>query len=255
MEEKIVKINVTKNLVYGALMLVIVYGLFLYFKGKSEKLSVEEEIQSDFASMCESGKSAKLSDSSASTIRHNGKLKTEDGYAITINGSSEKFKPSDQFSLSFFSGKEVEVLAEKDSSGEMIIRAIKCTGDEANPKIITDRNSVMKAVAERINGIAPEKPKMSVWSAETFYFVDNDFFYVQYAAEEESDEDYYEEKLLLLRIIRSGDKLDFEKLAYVDMGDDESASRVISGDDIYKDRNDLSLYEFNEDTNSWTLSE
>lgn len=252
-----VKINLTKILIYGLLLAVILYGLFIFISERSDEVSESDIFEADFSKNCEMGKWISFpGDANESNDNYKGNLVWSEKGNITSENGNRNFVVSEEYSLDYFANRKVEIEGSKKNDREIQVRRIRCIGEETKPENIEFRRNLMDYVAGSINNIAPEKPQKGKWAAEEFYFVDNNNFYIAYSSYDEDDEDYEESGLLLLRAREKNSPFGIEHLAYIiPSSDEDEEAEVKSGEDIYKDRKDIVIYEYDYDEDQWLLAE
>ncbi len=168
----------------------------------------------------------------------------------TIYGTDERY------SLFFFIDRDIEVDGYKLSNGEIYARRVRCVGAEANRDVLQTRRKLMEYVDTHINDLALEKTRNGDWQVHAFYFVNDTDLYVQYETESSfMEEAPYDSHLWLIRVGGwSGDIPVIETIAYIqeDVTDFEK-NIVKKGQDIYKDVQNMTIYEFDDGLGQWVL--
>jgi hypothetical protein len=172
-----------------------------------------------------------------------------------INGG-RIFSTDNNYSLSFFMDRDVQMEGYVLKNGEIYVKKVKCVGIETNKDVLQSRRNLMGYVRDNINTLAPEKPASGDWQVETFYFVNDTDVYVQYETEGSfMEEAPYDSHLWLIR----ASKLEtatptIETLAYIAEDAEDAQKNVLkSGQDIYSDVKNMTIYEFDADANQWIL--
>jgi hypothetical protein len=257
-ETKEVKINVWKILV----VLIIVlgaYGLFIYFREQKNGLSESDILEASFSQKCEAGEWIEFPSDKKYELPedYNGKVIFNDSEKPVSEDGKISFAVASGYALDYFSSRTVEIQGAKSAndSQAIFVNKIRCAGEETKKETIDYRQKMMDYLAKNINDLAPEKPHKSEWGVIGFSFVDNSNLYVDYSAEDENDDNYYEEGTLLLRVNESESGFNVERLAHIIPSGGESEEDVVKeGEDIYKDREDLVDYEYDEDQGKWIMS-
>jgi hypothetical protein len=257
-ETKEVKINVWKILV--ALVVILgAYGLFIYFSEKKNGLSESDILEASFSQKCEAGEWIEFPSDKKYKLpgNYNGKIVLNNsGKSVSEDGKTS-FSVASGYALDYFSNRTIEIQGAKstDDSQMIFVNKIRCAGEETKKETIDYRQKMMDYLTKNINDLAPEKPHKSKWGVIGFSFVDSNNLYVDYSAEDENDDNYYEEGILLLRVKESESGFNVERLAYIiPSGGDNEEDAVKEGEDIYKDREDLVDYEYDEDQGKWIMS-
>lgn len=178
--------------------------------------------------------------------------------------NSQKFITDKDYSLYFFMDRDVRLEGWKvPDSNNIYVKKIKCVGEEANKDIQSQRRKLMNYISGNINNIALEKSQYGEWQVQSFYFYNNNDLYVEYefvGSEEEDEGDESEEipfeaRLWLIRVANPDrDVPAIETLAYIQEDEEDPDKNVLkSGQDLYKNEQNLTIYEYDEDREQWIL--
>lgn len=260
--------NKKKIFIYLLTIAMIVWGYFFYtiYQKKQDADFAQETIVSDFEDVipaqCENGEWTVFPDYDQSgnfaKYADNANLKMSNDKFTNQDGSIS-FVTDSNYSLTFFVDRDVRIegleIGTKDKQ-EIYVKRIKCVGQEANKDIKAQRQNLMKYISENINTLAMEKSKGGAWQVETFYFENDTDVYVEYeSAGSFMEESPYDAHLWLIR----ASKMDLtipviETLAYIQEDELDPEKNVVKfGNDLYKDADNMSLYEFDEKQKSWVL--
>lgn len=170
------------------------------------------------------------------------------------------FVTAENYSLYFFVDRDVRVegvLTGNQDSREIYVNKIKCVGPETNEAMRTERQNLMKYITANINTLALERSKDgSSWTVQTFYFYNDSDLYVQYESKTSFIGDSpYDSRLWLIRVSKLDREVPvIETLAYIQEDEDDSEKNIVrQGKDIYKDEENLTVYEFDPKENRWVL--
>jgi hypothetical protein len=178
----------------------------------------------------------------------NGTFTSEDG--------TKKFMTDEQYSLFFFVDRNVQIDGYKLKNGEIYAKKVKCIGAESDKNALYTRRKLMNYIKDNINSVAPEKAPHDVWQVENFYFVNDTDLYVEYETEGSfMEEAPYDAHLWLIRVSAwSGDVPVIQTVAYIQEDPDDFDKNIVKqGEDIYKDTKNMTIYEFDDETNQWAL--
>lgn len=258
-----------KIYIYLAIVILIIGGYFFYtIYQKKQSANFEREMQvSDFEdkipAQCENGEWTEFPDYSQSgkfsEYKGNTNLKSESGDEFTNQDGSISFVTAANYSLDFFTDREVRIeglnIGTK-SKPEIYVKRIKCVGKEANVDVRNQRQNLMKYISENINTLAIESSRGGDWQVETFYFANDTDVYVEYESPGSITGDSpYDARLWLIRASKmDSDVPAIETLAYIQEDETDSEKNVVKfGQDLYKDAEDMSVYEFDVEKKIWTL--
>jgi len=251
---------------------IIAVGFYAYNKYQ-EKLLIQEDAIDAFMEnipfQCENGDWIEFPDLEDSKTLDkfvgNARLKYDDKKDEFSNADdSQKFVTDEKYSLSFFMDRDARIEGWKiPNSNNIYVKKIKCVGEEANKDIQSQRRKLMNYISENINNIALEKSQYGEWQVQSFYFYNNNDLYVEYEmanseeedAADEAEELPFEARLWLVRIANPDrDVPAIETLAYIQEDEDDPNKNVLKiGEDIYKDVQNLTIYEYDEDRAQWIL--
>lgn len=251
---------------------IIAVGFYAYNKYQ-EKLLIQEDVVDAFMenvpSQCENGEWIEFPDLEESKTLEkfvgNARLKYDDKKDKFSNAdNSQEFVTDEKYSLSFFMDRDARIEGWKiPDSNNIYVKKIKCVGEEANRDVQAQRRNIMKYISENINNIALEKSREGEWQVQSFYFYNNNDLYVEYEAVSPQEEDMADEeedipfaaRLWLVRIANPERNVPaIETLAYIQEDENDPDKNVIKiGEDIYKDVQNLTIYEYDEDKAQWVL--
>ncbi|HRY82954.1 MAG TPA: hypothetical protein P5099_04055 [Candidatus Moranbacteria bacterium] len=251
---------------------IIAAGFYAYNKYQ-EKLFIQEDaidaFMENIPSQCENGEWIEFPDLEDSKTLDkfvgNARLKYDDKKDEFSNAdNSQIFVTDEKYSLSFFMDRDARIEGWKiPDSNNVYVKKIKCVGEEANKDIQSQRRKIMNYISGNINNIALEKSRNGEWQVQSFYFYNNNDLYVEYEMvnpeeEDAADEDEelpFEARLWLIRIANPDrDVPAIETLAYIQEDEDDPDKNVLKiGQDIYKDVQNLTIYEYDEDRSQWVL--
>ncbi len=253
-----VRINITRFCINFLLLVVFLYGAFIFIVERSKGFSKSDIFEADFSKRCESGEWIDLASGGQVDFSksYRGNLVWGKKEELSSNGENYARVVPGKYSLDYFIGKEVEVMG-VTKGPEVHIQKIRCIGEETKPEIIKFRRDLMGYVSINIDEIAPEKPQKGKWIIDEFYFINGNNFYVSYFSSSEEAEEYEENRLLLLRAQdKKSESFEIKQLAYILPSiDGRTEAEVISGDDIYKDEKSVAIYEYDYDEGEWLLAE
>lgn len=261
MTEKIKTININAfYLAIAAVVLAVVaFALLEFFEERAVQIDETDIVEIDYSKNCETGQWSEFAPLGENPVFPlTTKINAAGGKFTSADGLYQ-LKAASDFGLDFFVGKDVELAGVKtavEGKEEVAVYRIKCSGAEARPEVVASRRQIMRHVAGNINTLAPAKPSQGRWQADGFYFVRDNDFYVKYSSEVENDEEYFEDGLLLLRAAGAEGNFKISRLAYViPAGENEAESRLVEGEDIYKDEKNLAYYEYDDESEEWVLAE
>ena len=251
---------------------IIAAGFYAYNKYQ-EKLLIQEDAVDAFMenipSQCENGEWIEFPDLEGSKTLDkfvgNARLKYDDKEDEFSNAdSSQIFVTDEKYSLSFFMDRDARIEGWKiPDSNNIYVKKIKCVGEEANKDIQSQRRKIMNYISGNINNIALEKSRNGEWQVQSFYFYNNNDLYIEYEmvnpeeedAADEEEELPFEARLWLIRIANpERDVPAIETLAYIQEDENDPDKNVVKiGEDIYKDVQNLTIYEYDEDKSQWVL--
>lgn len=258
-----------KIYIYLAIAILIIGGYFFYtIYQKKQSADFELEVQvADFEdkipSQCENGEWTEFPNYSQSgkfsEYKDNTNLKSESDEEFTNQDGSVSFVTDENYSLDFFTEREVRIeglnIGTKNKQ-EIYVKRIKCVGKEANVDIRNQRQNLMKYVSENINTLAIENSRGGDWQVETFYFANDTDVYVEYESPGSIiGNSPYDARLWLIRVSKMDSSVPaIETLAYIQEDENDFEKNVVKfGQDLYKDADDMSVYEFDVDKKIWTL--
>jgi hypothetical protein len=255
----------SKRIVLALAILVLVAGYYAYTTYMDRQWAhddVVDTFEEKIPFQCESGDWTEFPDlkdpGRYEKFAGNVKLKFDENKEIFTDTEGVRiFSTDPDYSLTFFMDRDSRVEGYNLGQGnEMYVRRIKCTGEESNKDIQDKRQKLMKYISENINTLALEKAPKRNWQVETYYFANDTDLYVQYESPESfMEEGPYDSHLWLVRASRLERNVPvIETLAYIQ--EDAEASEkniVLQGTDLYKDTENMTAYEFDEDLNRWVL--
>ncbi len=258
-----------KIYIYLAAAVLVIAGYFFYtIYQKKQSAEFELEVQvADFedkiASQCENGEWIEFPDYSQggkfSEYKDNVNLKSESDDEFTNQDGSIVFVTDENYSLEFFSDREVRIeglnIGNQDNQ-KIYVKKIKCVGKEANADSRNQRQNLMKYVSENINSLAIENSRGGNWQVETFYFANDTDVYVEYESPGSITGDSpYDARLWLIRASKMDSSVPaIETLAYIQEDEIDPEKNVVKfGQDLYADMEDMLVYEFDNEKKSWVL--
>ena len=258
-----------KILIFLIIIILIAGGYFLYQYYQKKTLSdFNSDVQmSDFEDkiplQCENGDWTEFPDyaqtGNFSQFKGNASLKMKDADSFTNEDGSISFTTDENYSLSFFADKAVYIEGSDISSGdkkEIYVKRIKCVGEEANPDIQYQRQSLMNYIAANINSLALEKSPSGAWQINSFYFASDSDLYVEYESPESIGGDKpYDGRIWLIRAAKLERPAPvIETLAYIQEDENDPDKNILKqGTDLYKDATGMATYEFDDDANKWVM--
>jgi hypothetical protein len=187
----------------------------------------------------------------------NEKLKYNDKKNIFTSEDGAKIVSTDKnYSLLFFMDRRIWLEGYKLSDKEIYAKKIKCVGEEADKDIVEARRKLMNYIRDNINTLALEEAPKGDWQVETFYFASDTDVYVQYETEGSFMEDApYDSHLWLIRASGLERNIpEIKTLAYIQEDAENPEKNILKqGEDLYKETKNLTVYEFDEEANQWTL--
>lgn len=263
------KIEKKKFYAYVGVAVLFIGGYFLYtFYQKKQLADFEQDEKiSDFEdkipSQCENGQWTEFPDrvenGKFSEYKGNANLKGKSAEKFTNQDGSISFVTDGEYSLTFFADRDVRIEGFEIGKGdrrEVYVKRIKCVGKEANKDVKAQRQNLMRYISGNIGTLAMEKSKGGAWQVQTFYFANDNDVYVEYESLGSiGGQSPYDARLWLVR----ASKMDIsapalETLAYIQEDEEDPDKNVVkSGSDLYKDADNMTVYEYDEDLKSWVL--
>lgn len=258
-----------KLYIYLAVVVIIIGGYFFYtIYQKKQITDFEQEVQvSDIEdktpSQCENGQWTEFPDNGKvgkfSEYAGNANLKSNSDDKFTNQDGSISFVTDSDYSLTFFVDRDVRIEGVNigsQSKQEIYVKRIKCVGKEANVDIKAQRQNLMKYVSDNIGTLAMEKSKGGAWQVGTFYFVNDTDVYVEYeSAGSLGGDSPYDARLWLIRASKMDSGVPaIETLAYIQEDENDPDKNIVKvGQDLYKDADNMTVYEFDSDSKIWVL--
>jgi hypothetical protein len=238
----------------------------LYQKKQDAEFAQEVQI-SDFEdaipSQCENGEWTEFPEytqsGNFSEYKGNANIKNILGKEFTNQDGSLSFTTDKNYSLTFFVDREVRIEGVDvgtPSKKNIYVKRIKCVGKEANKDIRSERQNLMTYISNNISSLAMEKSHGSAWQVQTFYFVNDTDVYVEYESLGTlGGESPYDARLWLIKASRmDGSVPIIETLAYIQEDENDPDKNVVKvGQDLYKDADNMTVYEFDSEKKIWTL--
>lgn len=257
-----------KIFVYFLVIILAIAGYFFYrfYQKKTADDFTQEENVSDFEdkipSQCENGEWTEFPDYAKAgenlDFQENVRLKETDGKFTSEDGSII-FTTDEKYSLMFFRDRDTRIeginIGGPDRK-ETYVKRIKCVGEEANKDVQSQRQNLMKYISDNINTLALEKSPNSQWQVQTFYFYNDSDLYVEYESPASIGGDVpYDAHLWLIRATKLERPIPvIETLAYIQEDKDDPDKNIVkSGQDLYKDANNMTVYEYDDDQKTWVL--
>lgn len=253
-------------LLFLIIMFAIGYFSFKYYQKKAAEDFAQEEIVSDFEdeipAKCQSGEWVEFPNQktgAANDFVANAKLLLSKDGEFTNEDGSLVFMTDENYSLSFFAGREARVEGlsiTENGKRKIYVNKIKCVGKEANADVQSQRQNLMNYISANINSLAIEKSYGGVWQVQTFYFVNDEDVYVEYESLGSLGGDSeYDARLWLIRVSKMDANVPvIETLGYIQEDEDDPDKNVVKiGQDLYKDNDNMTVYEFDDDKKIWLL--
>ena len=258
-----------KLYIYIAGLVLIIGGYFFYTIYQKKQLAdFELETQiSDFEdaipSQCENGEWIEFSDYERSgnfaKYTGNANIKAVSDDKFTSQDGLISFTTDENYSLTFFVARDVRIegleIGTQDKK-EIYVKKIKCVGKEANKDIRAQRQNLMNYIDSNIDTIAIEKGKGGAWQIQTFYFVNDNDVYVEYESLGSlGEESPYDARLWLIRVSKMDSSVPvIETLAYIQEDESDSDKNIVKvGQDLYKDADNMTVYEIDDEGKKWVL--
>jgi hypothetical protein len=261
--------KIRKTYTYLVVVIIVIAGYFFYtFYQKKQISNFEQETQisdmeDNIPSQCENGEWTEFSDYEKSgnfpEYADNANLKSGSGDGFTNEDGSILFMTGENYSLEFFVERDVRVEGINigtSGKSKIYVKRIKCVGKEADKDIQAQRRNLMNYISKNIDELAIEKSKGGDWQILTFYFVNDSDIYIEYESSDSIGlESPYEARLWLVRVSKMGTDVPvIETLAYIQEDEEDPDKNVVKiGEDIYRDADNMSIYEFDMEANDWVL--
>lgn len=255
--------------VYILLIVFVAGGYFIYsaYQKKSADDFTKEDVVSDFENkipaQCENGGWIEFPDyaenDKISDYAENVRIKMPKDQKFSNEDSSIIFSTNKDYSLFFFAERDVRVEGINigtDKKKEIYVKRIKCVGKEANKETQIQRQSLMKYISDKINLIALQKAQHNDWQVETFYFYNDTDVYVEYESQSSIAEKVpYDRRLWLIRATKMERLIPaIETLAYIQEDAEDWDKNIVKlGEDLYRDADNMTVYEYDEETKKWVL--
>ena len=246
---------------------VIFWCFFFYQKKQNDDFTQEQQIadvEDKIPPACEKGDWIAFPDypqkGDFPQYIGNQKIKFIADKKFTNEDGSIVFATDENYSLTFYIDREVRIegVETENNNGvkKVYVNKIKCIGEEADVNLQAQRQKLMKYIADNINTIAPEKSKDSKWRVQTFYFYNKTDIYVEYESPESfTGDSLYDGRLWLIRASKMDRDIPvIETLAYIQEDAEDPEKNVVKiGQDLYKDADNMTVYEFDDELNRWSL--
>jgi hypothetical protein len=260
-----------KKKIYIYLLAIILafggYYFYTIYQKKQDADFAQEMLVSDFEdnipSQCEKGEwtefPAYSQSGTFSEYKGNANIKSSSGDKFSNQDGSISFVTDKNYTLTFFAGRDVRIEGvdvAAQGKQEIYVKRIKCVGKEANADIRSQRQNLMKYISDNIGTLAMEKSHGSAWQIQTFYFVNDTDIYVEYESPGSIGGDSpYDARLWLIRASKMDTSVPaIETLAYIQEDENDPDKNVVKvGQDLYKDANNMTVYEFDSDKKTWVL--
>lgn len=258
-----------KIYIYLAVAILIIGGYFFYtiYQKKQDVAFVEDTQVTDFEdampAQCEDGEWTEFPDYGKTgnfvEYKDNANLTSESADKFTSKDGSISFVTDSNYSLTFFVDRDVRIEGVNigtQGKQEIYVKRIKCVGKEANVDIKTQRQNLMKYISGNIDSLAMEKSKGGAWQVGTFYFANDTDVYVEYeSAGSIIGDSPYDARLWLIRASKMDSGVPvIETLAYIQEDESDPDKNIVKvGQDLYKDADNMTVYEFDSDSKSWVL--
>ncbi|MBA4317851.1 MAG: hypothetical protein C0412_05575 [Flavobacterium sp.] len=249
-------------LLLGAAILIAgFFGYQAYSTKQLEREDAMETLEESFSLKCENGEWIEFPElqnfKQYEKFSGNAELKYDEKKDIFTDANGTQIFSTDKgYSLSFFMDRDARIEGYKIKDSEIYIKKIKCVGKEADRDILQTRRKLMNYVRDNINTLAPEKTSKGDWQVGTFYFVNDTDAYVQYESEGSFVEEApYDSHLWLFRVYGSDRNIpSLETLAYIQENPEDPGENIVRyGKDLYKDVQNMMIYEFDDEANQWVL--
>jgi len=263
------KFDKQKIAIYTSIALLVMAGYFLYQyynqKALDEFNSDTEisDIENNMPFQCGNGEWTEFPNYSTAgkfpEYKGNVTLKMDKDENFTNEDASVTFTTDENYSLTFFVDKATRIEGidiGKDGKREIYVKRLKCIGKEADANIQKQRQNIMNYINDNIDTLALEKSPNanSKWQVETFYFVNDNDFYVEYETPESvSDDGVYDARLWLVRVpVLEQTRPVLKTLAYIQEDANDPEKNILKqGQDIYADVTGMTVYEYDDDAKQW----
>lgn len=265
------KIKVKKGkLIFWSVLAALIIGGYFAYQAYQKKAVVDfdsEETVSEFEDAiplkCENGEWVTFPDYSQKgnfpDYKDNARIKgTADGKFQNADGSVS-FTTDQDYSLTFFTDRDVRIEGKEISSGdkkEIYVKRIKCVGAEADKSIQADRQNLMNYLSSNINMFALEKSAKSQWQISTFYFYNDTDVYVEYESKASIAGDApYDGRLWLIRATNLDRSVpSIVTLGYIQEDENDPEKNIVKyGKDLYGEATGMTVYEYDGDAQKWVL--